>query len=234
MSVNQFHYDPKFDTTFAEDPLQTLLPILGGIFWTVVYLLIIGYTHLNREKLYMPITAFSMNLIWELVYSFIIPVPVHQELINRIWFVLDCIILILMWRNYFIMRQGKEPVLQTLLYLVANIFLGIYVNWMIVALVTPQHSAFYCAFLINATMSYLYILGGEHAPNVYIAVCKMFGTGITSIYAYLFLVSTPFMTTTYILIFILDCIFIAQCTVVLVKTKQVEAALQEKVDLIEA
>jgi len=243
MSSPMYH-DIQYGGDLTADP-ETLLPLLGGICWTIVYVLIIVYTAVNRDKLYIPITAFSMNLVWEGIYSFVIPVPAEQELIDRVWFVLDCIILVLAWRNYFYIHRA-EGFLKSLGYLLANLLGGIYVNWVFIT-INITASAFYSAFVINVAMSVLFLISTQETRNLWIAIFKMLGTAITSIYAYLYIgqsdlvgrtegeksvAQSAFMVTTYVTIFVLDIAYIIQCLAARRALKRAQlAVLPEKLPL---
>jgi len=194
-------------------PLDIVLPLLGGICWSLAYILICWHSLREKRRIFIPILALSMNIVWEFIYSFIIDVPEEQEVIDHIWLGLDLFIIVFTWRNYLITRpqdqQGFQGFLQSFWYLVRNLLVGVFFNLVFVALV-PGSSAFYGAFMINIVMSYLFIYGGGEAPNLAIAVLKMLGTALTSLYAYIYLVQTWFMVLTYILIFVLDCAYIFQ------------------------
>jgi len=69
------------------------LEIGSGIFWTLVYILIIrrGF----YDKTYgMPITALCANISWEFIFSFMIPHDPPQNYVNGVWFFFDLIIVV--------------------------------------------------------------------------------------------------------------------------------------------
>jgi len=205
-----------------------LLALVAGLFWTVAYILIIVNLSLHRLQLYIPILAFSMNIVWEFVYSFIIPVPAEQDLIDRVWFVLDVIILILSWRNYFWMNLGR-PLQATIMYLVNSLLIGVFINWMFAALLGPATSALYSAFMINVGMSYLFLFSGEQHPDFWIALTKCLGTAITSVYSCVYLeVTTTFMVFTYILVFVLDVLYLIQTIVAFIKARREKAEAAQR------
>jgi hypothetical protein len=73
--------------------MYTGLMIIGGIFWSLTYILIIrrGF----KDKTYgMPLAALCANISWEAIFSFIHPLSPPQLYINYIWFFLDLIIVL--------------------------------------------------------------------------------------------------------------------------------------------
>lgn len=200
--------------TSSPIPLDVLLPLLGGICWSIVYVLISIRSARSRTQIFIPILALSMNIVWECIYSFFIAVPEEQEIIDHVWFGLDLIIIFFTWWNFLTINSKlpapqKQTTLQVFWYLIRNLLIGVFFNLVFIGLV-PESSAFYGAFMINVVMSYVFLYGGGQSPNLPIAVFKMLGTALTSVYAYLYLVQTKLMILTYVLIFILDCAYIIQ------------------------
>jgi len=79
----------EIDTT-----LHTILTLIGGIGWTIVYILVIFRSF--RDKTYgMPFWALAFNIAWEFIFSFVlIPATLGlQGAINSIWFALAVVIL---------------------------------------------------------------------------------------------------------------------------------------------
>lgn len=67
--------------------------ILSGIFWTLVYVLIIkrGF----QDKTYgMPLAALVANVSWEFIFSFILPHQPPQLYVDYVWLSFDIVILI--------------------------------------------------------------------------------------------------------------------------------------------
>ena len=74
-----------------------LLTVVGGLSWTIVYLLIIVRSF--RDKTYgMPYWALAFNFSWELIFSYVLvtkdPDLQLQLIINRVWLVFDLAIFI--------------------------------------------------------------------------------------------------------------------------------------------
>ncbi len=72
--------------------ISLILQIGYGVFWTLVYILIIRLGF--REKTFgMPVIALCTNISWEFVFSFVRPHNIPQRYIDVTWFVLDSVIL---------------------------------------------------------------------------------------------------------------------------------------------
>jgi hypothetical protein len=67
--------------------------VIGGIFWTLAYLLIIRQGF--KDKTYgMPLAALCANISWEAIFAFIHPHRPPQLYINYGWFALDVVIVL--------------------------------------------------------------------------------------------------------------------------------------------
>ncbi|GIK40385.1 MAG: hypothetical protein BroJett011_42180 [Chloroflexota bacterium] len=64
----------------------------SGIFWTLVYLLIIKRGFQDRT-FGMPLPALAANLSWEFIFAFLLPHGQPQVYINIVWFTFDVVIL---------------------------------------------------------------------------------------------------------------------------------------------
>lgn len=190
------------------DLLWALFSVIGGLCWTTTYVIIIVKSFRNKDKLYMPLLGLACNIIWEIFYTFIITVSLVQRIVDCIWFIFDVLIVIFSVRNYILIKKTSQSMSYSIFYLLGCLVAGIYVNLMFVAF-TPDDPGTYSAYVINIYLSYLYLFEKDHQLNIPIAFLKMMGTAIYCIFAYFVITSSPFMTLTYCLLFILDlCYFI--------------------------
>lgn len=75
--------------------VTTILTLISGISWTIVYILIIIRSF--RDKTYgMPFWALAFNISWEFIFSFMLVSDASglQGIINKVWFAFDVVILI--------------------------------------------------------------------------------------------------------------------------------------------
>ncbi len=168
--------------------MYTGLMIIGGIFWSLTYILIIrrGF----KDKTYgMPLAALCANISWEGVFSFIYPHSPPQLIINYIWFLLDVVIVIQFLkygRSEFRALSNKKFYAMFLLSLITGFFL--------VQFITDEFSdrkGAYAAFGQNLVMSILFIAmlfrrDDLRGQSIFIALFKMLGTGISSLAFYLY------------------------------------------------
>lgn len=169
--------------------MQSLILIVGGIFWILTYVFIISKGY--KDKTYgMPLFALCANISWEFIFSFLLPHSPPQLYINYLWFALDVVIVFQFFKCY----RNEFPNLSSLtlcivfgisvatafsIILSGGIFLG-------------DVDGVYAAFGQNLLMSVLFVVmffrrgNTLRGQSIYIAVFKMFGTGLTSIHFYLF------------------------------------------------
>jgi hypothetical protein len=161
--------------------VSTILTLISGISWTIVYILII--IHSFRDKTYgMPFWALAFNIGWEFIFSFML-VPdatTLQLIINRIWLVFDALILV----AYFMygMKEWPEHLSKKLFY-PYSVF-GLIVGYLFVYLISVEldHSqGMYAAFIQNLMMSLLFIAmlnnrKSTDGQSAGIAFFKMIGT----------------------------------------------------------
>jgi hypothetical protein len=70
--------------------MQTIISVIGGIFWILTYVFIISKGF--KDKTYgMLLIALCANISWEFIFSFIFPHMPPQLFINYLWFGLDII-----------------------------------------------------------------------------------------------------------------------------------------------
>jgi hypothetical protein len=165
------------------------LTLIGGISWTIVYLLIIIRSY--KDKTYgMPFWALAFNISWELIFSFVLATyPLGlQEIINRVWLVFDIFILI----AYFLFGRKEWPSNQSLKLFYPYSISVIITAYMFIYLISVEldHSqGMYAAFIQNLMMSWLFIamLNNRRTTNgqsTGIAFFKLIGTlAPTIIYA---------------------------------------------------
>lgn len=184
------------------------LEIGSGIFWTLVYLLIIRLGF--RDKTYgMPITALCANISWEFIFSFMIPHDSPQNYINVVWFVFDLIIVcqtLRFGRTVFEPRQLFYPAFV----------LGLVTSFGVILAITYEFSDWdgkYAAFGQNLMMSVLFIAmllkrRDVSGQSVYIALFKMLGTLLPSILFYLRFPTSVLLNSLYVSIFVFDSIYL--------------------------
>jgi hypothetical protein len=188
--------------------LSWSLEIGSGIFWTLVYLLIIRLGF--RDKTYaMPITALCANISWEFIFSFMIPHDRPQNYINVVWFVFD---LVIVFQTLRFGRVVFEP--RRLFY--PAFLLGLVTSFGVILAITYEFSDWdgkYAAFGQNLMMSVLFIAmllkrGNASGQSVYIALFKMLGTMLPSILFFLRFPASVLLTFLYVSIFVFDIIYL--------------------------
>ncbi len=161
--------------------VSTVLILISGISWTIVYVLII--IHSFRDKTYgMPFWALAFNFGWELIFSFVL-VPAAlglQGIINRIWLAFDVLILI----AYFLYGKKEWPSnISKNLFYPYSVF-GLLTGYLFVYFMSVEldHSqGMYAAFVQNLMMSLLFIAmlnnrKSREGQSIGIALFKMIGT----------------------------------------------------------
>jgi len=184
------------------------LEIGSGIFWTLVYLLIIRLGF--RDQTYgMPITALCANISWEFIFSFMIPHDSPQNYINVVWFVFDLIIVCQT------LRFGRTVFEPGQLFYPAFV-LGLVTSFGVILAITYEFSDWdgkYAAFGQNLMMSVLFIAmllkrRDVSGQSVYIALFKMLGTLLPSILFYLRFPTSVLLNSLYVSIFVFDSIYL--------------------------
>ncbi len=163
--------------------LNTILTLIGGISWTLVYILIIF--HSFRDKTYgMPFWALAFNLSWEFIFSFVL--PTHdpqfqiQAVINKIWLAFDVFVLAAYFpygRKEWPQRLSGKLFLPYSLLVIAVSFLFVY----LLSVELDQSQGKYAAFIQSLMMSVLFIAmlhrrNSKAGQSAYIAFLKMIGT----------------------------------------------------------
>ncbi|WP_429370472.1 hypothetical protein [Paenibacillus sp. DS2015] len=189
-------------------PLQVEYLLMFGIalFWTIGYILII-YKGFKDQFCGMPLAAICANITWEFLLTFLMPFHPLQQIVTFVWFLLDCIILL-----QFLYYSKKSYPKHTLHASVFSLLIGAFLLHYGMAVEFHDTLGVYSAFGINLLMSILFIkmlmtheLLGQ---SLTIAYLKMIGTLCASILCYSFFPQSVLLTIMYILIFILDLVYV--------------------------
>jgi len=186
--------------------------IVGGLFWSATYLLMIrrGF----KDKTFgMPFAALCANISWEAIFAFVTPHSSPQIYINYVWFSLDVVIV------YHLLKYGKKEFLQfssRTFYLVFVLGLGTALVMILAVGEELEDSiGMYAAFGQNLMMSVLFvtmILGRNdlRGQSIYIALFKLLGTGLSSTAFYFFrpgIQDSVLMQFLFVAIFVFDIIY---------------------------
>ena len=193
--------------------MQTIILLAGGICWILTYIFIISKGF--KDKTYgMPLIALCANISWEFIFSFIFPHTPPQLFINYLWFGLDIIIVIQF------LKYGKNEfsdLSSSKLYTLFTFLIVSEFGIILVGSITiGEFKGVYSAFGQNLLMSILFIMmlfkrNSLRGQSFYIAIFKMFGTGLTSLHYYLY---EPISQSSFILpslfvsIFVFDIVYI--------------------------
>ena len=199
--------------------MQSVILIVGGIFWILTYIFIISKGY--KDKTYgMPLLALCANISWEFVFSFLLPHSPPQLYINYLWFALDVIIVFQFFKYY----NNEFPNLSsTTLSTVFAISVATAFSIILLSgLYLGDIDGVYAAFGQNLLMSVLFVImffsrgNSLRGQSIFIAIFKMLGTGLTSIHFYIF---EPVSQSSFVLPFLFVSIFIFDLfyTVLIVK-----------------
>ena len=194
--------------------MYTTLMIIGGIFWSITYILIIrqGY----KDKTYsMPLAALCANISWEAIFSFIHPHSPPQLYINFVWFILDGLIVI----QFLKFGKSEFPNFSIKQFIASFVF-ALVIAFCSVLFITYEFNDWrgaYAAFGQNLMMSILFISmllnrNSLRGQSIYIAIFKMLGTGVSSLAFYLYQPisqGSHLMLFLYISIFVCDIIYVS-------------------------
>lgn len=213
--------DSTMDST-----LVTILTLISGISWTLVYLILImrGF----RDKTYgMPLFALTFNLSWEFLYAFVFHEGdsiTLQRAVNTIWCLFDLVIV------YTYLRYGRSEFPK-------NVDQKWFLPWSIIVMVVSFATLYvaalefgmawgarYSAFGQNLMMSVLFIgmlvsRKGVRGQSIYAAIFKWIGTAAPTIQFYAQTGSLLILT------FGLGCFFFDVVYIVLLRQKFREAGL---------
>jgi len=161
--------------------LTTILTLVSGLCWTLVY--IEGIRLGIRDRSYaIPFYALALNLSWELLYTYFgLRTRIDlQTIINAVWFLFDVGIL------YTYFKYGKKyfPVNLAYWFLpwsILGLFTAFCVEYAFVREFGISAGGTYAAFLQNLLMSVLFIgmlvrRGSTEGQSLTIAVSKWLGT----------------------------------------------------------
>lgn len=189
-------------------PLKVEYILMFGVavFWTIAYILII-YKGFKDQSCGMPLPAICANITWEFLLTFLAPFHPLQQMVTLVWFLLDSIILL-----QFLYYSKKSYPRRTLY---ASVFSLIVISFLLhygIMVEFYDEMSLYSAFGINLLMSILFInmlltkeLLGQ---SINIAYYKMIGTLCASILCYSLYPQSMLLTIMYILIFIMDVVYI--------------------------
>ncbi|MEU6283077.1 hypothetical protein [Streptomyces sp. NPDC047028] len=162
--------------------VHTALLLGTGLFWTVVYVLLIR-TGLRERTFGMPVVAFATNISWEFMFAFVRPAPGVMHVVNIVWFCFDLAV------GYTVVRFGRAefPYLPDRFFLPALALL--------LALAYPgmnyaseqfdEGVGTFTAFGSNLAMSGMFLAmlaarRGSRGQSPGIAVSKLLGTACAS------------------------------------------------------
>lgn len=196
------------------DIIITLLIVMSGICWSVVYVDSIR-TGLKQKTYCMPLFALGLNIAWEGIYAytdlFIRGSINAQAIANTVWFLLDIFILVT-WFKFG--REEMEGELGRKLFIpwTALVLASCFVlQILFIAEFGDVEGEKYSAYLQNIAMSaaYLYMLNrrkSSKGQTMLIAVCKCIGTLTPTIYGTM--EGNTFILVTGIICFFFDLIYI--------------------------
>ncbi|AJS61459.1 hypothetical protein UB51_09325 [Paenibacillus sp. IHBB 10380] len=177
-----------------------------ALFWIIVYILII-YKGFKDQSCGMPLASICANITWEFLFTFLMPFHPLQQIVTLVWFLLDCIIL-LQFLYYSKNSYPKRTLHASVCFLIVIAFLLQYG----MAVEFHDKMGIYSAFGINLLMSILFIkmllIKELQGQSLSIAYFKMIGTLCASILCYSIYPQSILLTIMYILIFILDVVYI--------------------------
>jgi hypothetical protein len=194
-----------------------ILTIVGGLFWIVMYVLIIR--GIVREKyVEMPLFAACGNFAWEFIWSWIYAdrVTLGQLFVwsYRIWFILDIFIFISLLR--YGAKQIAIPELKARWHMVAPALVllwGAFI-WTFVADDKDSLWGAPTAYMLNIFISGLFILlflrqRAERDFSRVLAWCKFIGTTAYSVAYLSFQPNEPNLRALCVIIFVLDVTYLS-------------------------
>ncbi|MBP1992327.1 transmembrane-type terpene cyclase [Paenibacillus eucommiae] len=186
--------------------VEYLLMIGVALFWTITYVLII-YKGFKDRSCGMPLASICANITWEFLFTFIMPFHPLQQIVTLVWFLLDCIILL----QFLYYSKGLYPKRT----LHASVFSLLVIAFLLhygMAVEFHDQLGIYSAFGINVMMSILFIkmllVKDLQGQSLSIAYFKMIGTLCASILCYSLFPQSILLMIMYILIFVLDVVYI--------------------------
>jgi len=186
------------------------LQISSGFFWTITYILVIVQGVKDR-KVGIPVAAVCANITWEALFLFVFPIEPVQIVINAIWFLLDCVILVLLLKYAKSLSPSPSLILNKYTVLLFGLVIAFLMNF---AITVEFHDMIgkYTAFGMNFMMSLLFIdmllKHGTKGQSITIGYTKLIGTLCSSILFAFIYPDSMLLLTLFILIFILDVAYI--------------------------
>ncbi len=183
---------------------------VGGIFWTLAYLLIIRRGFI--DKTYgIPIVVLCANISWEFIFAFIYPPSLAQRLVNIVWFGLDVAIV------YTYLRFGRQDYTDRLprnsFYLTFGLLLlACFTLVLTSAQEFNDYQGMYSAFFIDMMMSVLFIVmmlqrGSIAGQSFYIAILKWLGSAAYTIVFYSYFPASAFLVVLFLLTFVFNLVY---------------------------
>jgi hypothetical protein len=168
--------------------LVTVLTLVSGISWTIVYLDIINRGF--RDKTYgMPLFALAFNASWEFIFAFLVGDGISlQRIVNTVWFIADTVIVY----TYFRFGRRELPTAVQRWFIPWSM-LAFVVAFVVLVYTHLEFEDFfgarYSAFAQNLMMSVLFIgmlvaRNGVRGQSMYIAIFKWLGTLAPTIQVY--------------------------------------------------
>lgn len=184
----------------------------AGAIWCIVYALIIRRASIDKIH-GMPVPAILCNMGWEFIFSFIYP-PVRaiELIIHVLWFIMS----VWMLRQFFIYRPLNARKVSSgffkTVFICASAGLICFIVFASSAVSSPYASILY-ALIINLVMSFSFVLmhlwrENKKGQSMSIAFLKFAGTFMAFIYCYFFVAASTAFAAIYLLIFILDVLYL--------------------------
>jgi len=169
-------------------PLITVLTLISGISWTLVYIGLIqrGF----KDKTYgMPLFALAFNIAWEFMFAFLVVQGLNlQRVVNIIWFLVDAVIVY----TYFQYGRRDFPKDKERFFIPWSLA-AFGVAFLVIYFAHYEFEDFwgarYSAFVQNLMMSVLFIgmlvrRDNVQGQSIYIAIFKWLGTLAPTIQVY--------------------------------------------------
>ncbi|MDF2715040.1 MAG: hypothetical protein K0R28_1965 [Paenibacillus sp.] len=186
---------------------MNLLLVAVFLFWSIAYLLIIWRSFRDRTC-GMPFAALCANIMWEFAYLFVFTHGFPRNAATAAWLALDCVILVqfvIYSRGIWSSTKFKYSVLAFSLLIAFLVQVGASIDFN-----DPEGK--YTGFGINLMMSILFISmllsRGNAGQSMSIGYAKMLGTFCASIVFYTRYPESVLLTMLYVLILLLDIIYI--------------------------
>lgn len=202
----------EFESYMLTPALDAALKIIGGLFWTLTYLLIIRRNAVDKT-LGMPLVALAANISWEFTFSVLIPHGAPQIYVDWAWLIFDAII-VLQTLRYGPTVFAHTPIGGKRFYPV--FVLTLLLSFGAVYTITLEFQDFtgkYAAFSQNLLMSILFLfmlysrqsLAGQ---SFYIALFKCLGSLLFSVLFFLRTQQAPYMNYLFLTTLCFDALYV--------------------------